>query len=95
MPVNGAGNQLLARSGFAGNQNAGVGASDLGYARKHGLQDGRSSDDLLEHRCLIDFFAQRNVLVLELILQSLNFFERLRKCRFAPFASTASRSSGK
>ena len=93
--MNGAGDKFLARPGFAGDQNAGVGGCDLGYARKHRLQDGRSSDDLLEHRCLNDFFPQRNVLVLELILQNLNFFERLRKCRFAPFASTASRSSGK
>ena len=28
----------------------------------------RSSDDLLEHRCLVDFFAQRDVLVLEPLL---------------------------
>ena len=57
--------QFFARPGFAGDQNSGVGGSDLGYTREHRSQGRRSADDLLEHRCLIDFFAQRDVLVLE------------------------------
>src|SRR5258707_9362937 len=64
-PVNGAGNKFLARPGFSGDQNGGVCGSNLGYTRKHRLQGGRRSDDLLEHRCLIDFFTQSDVLMLE------------------------------
>ena len=63
--VDGASDKFLARPGFSGDQNGGVRGSDLGYARKQRLQRGRSSDDLLEHRGLIDFFSQSNVLTLE------------------------------
>src|ERR1700733_203896 len=71
MLVNGAGNQFLARTGFTGNQDARVSPGDFGYTGEHPLQSGRSSDDLLEHRCLIDFFPQRNVLDLESLLSQL------------------------
>src|SRR5229473_2440489 len=63
--MDGSRNQFLARAGLAGDENAGVGRSDLGNARKHRLQGRRSSHDLLEHRYPSDFFAQRDVLVLE------------------------------
>ncbi len=71
MPVNGARNQFLSRPGLAGDQSAGVGRSYLGYARKYRLQCARRSDNLLEHRCLIDFFAQRDILVLQYLLSLL------------------------
>src|SRR6266851_595269 len=76
-PMDGAGHKFLTRSGFACDENRGVGGSDLGYTRKYCLQCGRSSDDVLEHRYLIDFFAQSNVLFIELIFQGLDFLEGL------------------
>jgi hypothetical protein len=51
-------NNFLACSGFAGDENAGVSRSDFGHEGKYPLQRGRSSDDLIEQRRLIDFFAQ-------------------------------------
>ncbi len=69
--MNGAGNQFLARASLPGDQNAGVGRSHLGYPGKHRLQGRRNSHDLLEHRCLVEFFTQRNVLVLESFLSLL------------------------
>src|SRR6266403_4520458 len=57
-------NQFLARSGFAGDHNGSVCRSNLGYKRENPSQGGRSSDNSLEHRCPIDFFAQSDVLVL-------------------------------
>src|SRR5258707_1554596 len=79
MPVNGARNQFLARPGLAGDQNAGVGRSYLGYARKYRLQYAGRSDNLLEHRCLIDFFAQRDILVLQYLLSLLAIFDINRR----------------
>src|SRR5438105_1195522 len=76
-PMDSAGHKFLARPGFASDENCGVGGSDLGYTRKYGLQCGRSSHDVLEHGYFIDFFAQSNVLFVELILQGLDFLEGL------------------
>src|SRR6266446_10408284 len=68
---------------------AGVGGSDLRYEGKHRLQGRRRSDDLLEHRCFIDFFAQRNILVLESLLSLLAILDigrrRIPTCEAALF----------
>src|ERR1700733_239341 len=66
--MNGARHKFLAGTGFAGDQNAGIGWRDLGDAREHVSEWCRSSDDLLEHRRLVDFFAQRNIFFLEPLL---------------------------
>ncbi len=60
-------NKFLACSGFAGDENTGVSRSDLGHEGKYPLQRGRSSDDLIEQRRLIDFFAQSDVLVFQFL----------------------------
>src|SRR4029077_20742304 len=64
-PMDCAGDEFFAGPGFAGNQNTGVGRRDLRHIRKYSLQNRRSSHDLLEHGCLVDFFAKGNVFVLE------------------------------
>src|ERR1700679_1153375 len=67
--------QLFARAGFAGDQNRGVGRSNLGYSRQYRTKGSRSANDLLEHRCPIDLFAQRDVLVMESLLSLLAIFD--------------------
>src|SRR4029077_3674433 len=51
--------------------NGGICGSNFGYTREHRVQGGRNPHDLLEHRCPIDFFAQRNVLVMKSLLSLL------------------------
>ena len=69
--MDGTRDKFFARPCFTGDQNSGVGGSNLGYAREHRTEGARSADDLLEHRCPIDFLAQCNVLVLEPLLSML------------------------
>src|ERR1700730_2996123 len=64
-PMDSTGHKFLARPGFAGDQNGGIGRSYFGHARKYFSKDGRRSDDLLEHRCLVYLFTQGDVLMLE------------------------------
>src|SRR6266852_6167756 len=70
-PVDRASHKFLTGSRFAGDQNSGICGSNFGYARENRVQGWRNSHDLLEHRCPIDFLAQRNVLVLESLLSLL------------------------
>src|SRR5712692_5669144 len=63
--VDRASHKFLTGSRFAGDQNGGICGSNFGYPRENRVQAGRNPHDLLKHRCPIDFFAQRNVLVLE------------------------------
>jgi hypothetical protein len=44
---------------------------DLGDACEHQIQGGRDAHDLLEHGCLVNFVAERDVLSEELVLQRL------------------------
>src|SRR5260370_623868 len=69
--VDGTCDQFFARPRFAGDQNGGVCRSNFGYTREYRVQGGRNPYDLLEHRCPIYFFAQRNVLVVESLLSLL------------------------
>src|SRR5258707_6155470 len=78
--MDGSRNQVLPRDGIASDQNAGVGRSDLRYPRKHRLEGQGSAHDSLEHRCLIDFLAQRNVLVLESLFSLLAILDIGRRC---------------
>src|ERR1700751_317545 len=64
-PMDCAGDEFFASPGFAGDENTGVGGSDLRHIGKYFLQNRRSSHDLLEHGRLVDFFAKGNVFVLE------------------------------
>ena len=84
--VNSARNELLAGAGFPGNENRRIRRCDLGHTRKDGLQRGRLADDLLKHRGLIDFFPQRNVLFVKLILQFFDFVKSALKVVFRPLA---------
>src|SRR5579862_4337238 len=69
--MNGARHQFLACTSLASNQNSGLGRGNPGNARNHLFQSLRRSDNLLEHRSPIDFFAQQNVLVLKPLLSHL------------------------
>src|ERR1700745_562637 len=55
--VNRAGDKLLTRSGLTGDKDRGFSRRNLGDSSQDRSQSGRSSDDLLEHRSLIDFLA--------------------------------------
>src|SRR6266849_909137 len=70
-PVDRASHKFLTGSRFAGDQNGGICGSNFGYTRENRVKGGRNPDDLLKHRCPIDFFAQRNVLVPEPLLSLL------------------------
>ena len=69
--MDGASYEFLTRTGLAGDYNGSVRRSNLGYKREYLLQGGRSSDDLVVHWCLIDFFAQSDVLVFESVFRLL------------------------
>src|SRR5580704_8911741 len=69
--VDRAGHKLLAGSGFTGNENRRISWRNLGNAREHRLQGGRGSNDLLEHRGPVDFFAEGDVFFLQPLLGSL------------------------
>src|ERR1700719_4511469 len=66
-----AGDKLLACSGLTGNENRRIGWRNLGDTREHGLQRGRGSNDLLEHRGPVDFFAEGDVFFFQPLLGSL------------------------
>src|SRR5713101_8551135 len=77
--VNGTRDQFFARPRFAGDQNGGICGSNFGYTSENRVKGGRNSHDLLKHRCPIDFFAQRNVLVLESLLSLLAILDIARR----------------
>src|SRR5579862_1118441 len=57
----GARNQLFASSCFTRDENSRITRSDFGDAREYALQSRRCSNDLFEHRGLVDFFSQSDV----------------------------------
>src|SRR5206468_747243 len=57
-PVNGARDEFLAGTGLPGDQNSGVAAGHFGDSREQRVQRGRSADDLLEHRRLVDLLPE-------------------------------------
>src|ERR1700746_450663 len=58
-------NKLFASSRLTRYEHRRITWRDLGNAREHRLQCGRSSNDLLKHRCLVDFFAESDVFLLQ------------------------------
>src|SRR6266403_644238 len=64
-------NKLLARSGFARDQDGGVCGSNLRHMREYFLQGARTPDDLVAHRSLIDFIRQGDALVFESLFRLL------------------------
>src|SRR6266850_6388513 len=67
-PVNRPRDELLPRAGLAGDEDGRIAAGDLGHSRQHGRQRRRGADNFFEHRCLVDFFPQRHVLLLQSLL---------------------------
>src|SRR4029077_12910947 len=61
LPMDRTRNKFLAGSGLPGDQHGGVGGSNLRHQREYFLQGGRTPDDLVAHRSLIDFFAHSYV----------------------------------
>src|SRR5271169_1823494 len=66
--VDGPRNELFARSRFASYEDRRIAWRDFGDARENTFQSGRCSNNLFEHRCLVDFFSQGNVFVLKPLL---------------------------
>src|SRR5690349_11734705 len=64
-------NKLLACSRLTRYENCGITWRDLGNTREHRLQCGRSPNDLLKHRCFVDFFAESDVFLLQPLFISL------------------------
>ena len=65
MGVDGAGDQLLAGAGLAGDQHGGVGGRHAADVVEHGQQRRTLADDLLEVVDRLDLFLQVEVLLLE------------------------------
>ena len=63
--MDGAGDQLLARAGFAGDQHRGVGRGDAADVGEHLHQAGAPADNLLEIMKRSDFFLKVEVMLLE------------------------------
>src|SRR5580658_7937965 len=70
-----AGDELLAGSGLTCDKNRRIGWRNLGDAREHSLQGGRGSNDLLEHRGPVDFFAEGHVFFFQPLFGSLAVFD--------------------
>src|SRR6266849_471317 len=70
-PVDGTGNKLFARPGFACHQNTGVRGRDFRYQRQYPLQRRRGSNDFVAYGRLSDSFAQSDTLVLQSLLRLL------------------------
>src|SRR5262249_18933683 len=80
------GDKLFAGTGFASDQDRRVRRSNLGNVRKNRQQRSRDADDFLEHRRLLDFLSERDVFLLELLLQHLNFRKRSLEFLLRSFA---------
>src|SRR6201987_1970303 len=70
-----AGHKLFASSGLTRNKNRRIGWGNLGNAGEHRLQRGRGSNDLLEHRGPVDFFAEIDVFLFQFLFSSLAVFD--------------------
>ena len=72
--VDGAGDQLLAGAGFAGDEDGGVGGRDLFDAFQHAAQGGRVADDLLKPGRLAELGLEGDVFRLDLLAQLADLF---------------------
>src|SRR5262249_11678274 len=75
--VDGASDQLLARSGFTGQQDGRVRGRDFRDARQHGSQSRGCTNNLLKHRRLSDLFFQCEILIVQAVFQARDFLERI------------------
>src|SRR6202035_4107028 len=73
--VDRAGNKLFAGSGLTRNKNRGITWRNLGNAREYRFQSGGGSNDLLKHRCLVNFFAESDVFLLQFLFNPLAVFD--------------------
>ncbi len=78
--VDGASDQLLARSRFTGQQDGRVRGRDFRDPRQHGSQSRGCTDNLLKHRRLSDLFFQCEILIVETVFQACDFLERILQC---------------
>src|SRR5271157_1157508 len=67
-------NKFFARSGLAGDEHGRGSRGDFGNPRKYHSQSRRRANNLLEHRCLADFFAERDILVSQALFGLLALF---------------------
>src|ERR1700733_3076285 len=67
-------NQFFPRSGFAEDENGRIRRRNFCHLLQHLPHGFTRTDNFLKHREAIDFFAQRNVLVLEALLSQLAIF---------------------
>src|SRR5580704_10920563 len=71
----GARNQFFACSCFTCNENSRIASRNFRNARKNTLQSGRCSNDLFEHRSLVDFFTQSDVFPTKPVFRLLAVFD--------------------
>src|ERR1700723_3584380 len=79
-PMECASYQFLARSGFAQDQNGRIRRRNFCHLLQYLPHGFARTDDLLKHREAIDVFAQRNVLVLEVLLSHLAILDVCSRC---------------
>src|SRR5262244_2342566 len=75
----GSGDEFLAGSGFAANQNGRIAGSDLFYAPQNFLESGTPTDNLFEIMLCLDLLLEINVLDLQPVLELFDFSERRLK----------------
>src|ERR687891_2267549 len=78
--MNGTRNEFLSRSCFTQNENCGIRWGYFGHLQQYLAQRFRRSDNLLEHRRVSDFFAQRNVFVSHPVFGSLAIVDVGSRC---------------
>src|SRR6476646_6702958 len=76
--VNGAGDELLARAGFAGNEDSGTRRGDKLHLGEGALERGAVTDDFLEIELATNFFLEIKLFLGKLVLQRVNLFESQR-----------------
>src|SRR5262249_1651295 len=84
--MNSAGDEFLTRARLSGDENSRVGRSALSNPGQDGPQRLRRTHDLFKHRRPGDLIPQGHILAVELILEILYFFKRLRKGFLASLA---------
>src|SRR4029079_13581110 len=67
-PVDRARDQFFPSTGLTSDEDGRVTAGHFGYSGQDGGQRWRPADDFFEHRSLVDFLSQRDVLLMEALL---------------------------
>jgi hypothetical protein len=71
--MNGTSDQLFARPGLTQNKHRGINRRYFGDLREYLAQHSRRTNDLFEHRRMIDFLAQRQVFFADALFGLLAF----------------------